>query len=385
MTQALPTLDVRALEISSDRRRIVVTWADGRTTAAPAGWLADNAEGACDPASGHRLGSALALADEVQDARLDGDALALWLGSGQARRVSLAALARADAGWGDAAPGPSAELWPAAAALAAEPAVSFEAYLADDRALAKTLGQVVRRGIAFLTGVGTEPGAVERITAQFGHIRETNYGRLFDVREEAAPTHLAYTPVGLDLHTDNPYREPPPTLQVLHVIEAAAAGGESQFADGFAHAEALRVEAPVKFEALAQTPVGFAYAGAAGERYFARSPVIETSVDGEVVGVRVNHRALRTPPPSVAERWYEAYLDFYRRLHAPAARLERRLAPGEAVIFDNRRLLHGRSPYRAAAEASGRRWLQGCYADIDGLKATLSRLPVGDGGPGAGA
>jgi gamma-butyrobetaine dioxygenase len=233
----------------------------------------------------------------------------------------------------------------------------------------------VRRGLAFLTGVGTEPGAVERITARFGYIRETNYGRLFDVREEAAPTHLAYTAVGLDLHTDNPYRDPVPTLQILHAIEAAAAGGESQFADGFAHAAALRAAAPERFEALARTPVGFAYAGAGGERYFVRAPVIETSVADEIVGVRVNHRALLTPAPSVAEPWYDAYLDFYRRLHAPAARLERRLAPGDAVIFDNRRVLHGRSPYRpTGAGGNGRRWLQGCYADVDGLRATLSRL-----------
>ena len=387
MRQALPRLDVCALEVSGDRRRVLVTWGDGRTTAAPAAWLADNADGACDPASGHRLASALALADAqgVLDARLDGDALAVRLApDGAARRVRLAVLARAEAGWDDRAPPGAAELWPTAHALAGERAVSCEAYLTDDAALGEALGQVVRRGVAFLSGVGTEPGAVERITARFGHIRETNYGRLFDVREEVSPTHLAYTAVGLDLHTDNPYRDPVPTLQILHVIEAAAAGGESQFTDGFAHAAALRSQSPARFEALARTAVGFVYVGAGGERYFARSPVIETSVTDEIVGVRLNHRALRTPAPSVAEPWYDAYLDFYRRLHAPAARLERRLEPGEAVIFDNRRVLHGRSPYGAAAEgASGRRWLQGCYADIDGLKATLSRLPAG-AAPGVG-
>ena len=368
------------MEVSDDRRRVALTWADGRVTAAPACWLADNAEGACDPASGHRLAGAMTLADaqEVLDAWIDGDALAVRLSPGGAAwRVPLAALARADHNWSEAAPAQAAQLWPAAAALAGEPAVSCEAYLTDDTALGAALAQVVRRGVVFLSGAGTEPRAVERITARFGHIRETNYGRLFDVREEIAPTHLAYTAVGLDLHTDNPYRDPVPTLQVLHVIEAAAAGGESQFADGFAHAAALRAEAPERFEALARMPVGFAYQAGGGERYFARSPVIETSVDGEIVGVRVNHRALRSPPPHVAERWYEAYLDFYGRLHAPAAMLARQLAPGDAVIFDNRRLLHGRSAYGGAGEgASGRRWLQGCYADIDGLKATLSRLPA---------
>jgi gamma-butyrobetaine dioxygenase len=41
------------------------------------------------------------------------------------------------------------------------------------------------------------------------------------------------------------------------------------------------------------------------------------------------------------------------------------------VIFDNRRILHGRSPYVSGAAL---RWLQGCYAERDGLMATLARL-----------
>lgn len=86
--------------------------------------------------------------------------------------------------------------------------------------------------------------------------------------------------------------------------------------------------------------------------------------------VRINHRSLRAPPLDVAEPWYDAYLDFYRRLHAPSSRLERKLAPGDVVIFDNRRILHGRSSY-IGGDA---RWLQGCYAEVDGLRATLSRL-----------
>ncbi len=375
-------LDISGLEVSGDRRRVVATWGDGRIIAAPAQWLADNAEGTWDPASGHRLRGALELAGAqvVLDARIDGDALVVRLGpGGEERRVSLSVLVRAAAGADDPAPTPRPQLWRTADALAAEPAVALEAYLADDRSLGAVLARVARLGIAFLTGAGTAPGAVERVTARFGYIRETNYGRLFDVREEAAPTHLAYTAVGLDLHTDNPYRDPVPTLQILHAIEAAEEGGESQFTDGFAHAAALRTEAPDRFDVLAATPVAFAYVGAAGERFAARAPVIETSATGEVVGVRVNHRALRSPPPGVAEAWYEAYLDFYGRLHAPSARLERRLAPGELVIFDNRRVLHGRAAYGGA----GRRWLQGCYADIDGLRATLSRLPEArDGGSG---
>ena len=37
----------------------------------------------------------------------------------------------------------------------------------------------------------------DRIVELFGFVRETNYGRLFDVRSEADPINLAYTGLGL--------------------------------------------------------------------------------------------------------------------------------------------------------------------------------------------
>ena len=45
------------------------------------------------------------------------------------------------------------------------------------------------------------------------------------------------------------------------------------------------------------------------------------------------------------------------------------MQPGDLLLFDNERVLHGR-----AGESIGERHLQGCYADRDGLKSTLAVL-----------
>jgi gamma-butyrobetaine dioxygenase len=210
------------------------------------------------------------------------------------------------------------------------------------------------------------------VVARFGFVRETNYGRLFDVRIEPQPGNLAYTERALDLHTDNPYRDPPPTLQLLHAIVADADGGETLFVDGFAHAQALREKAPAAFDLLARTPVRFAYAEASGARWSAEATVVTLDSRGELASLRLNHRSLDLVASDAAttEAWYGAYLAFYERVHSPGAAFERRLRPGEVVIFDNRRILHGRSAIGGASA----RWLQGCYADVDGLQATLARL-----------
>jgi gamma-butyrobetaine dioxygenase len=100
--------------------------------------------------------------------------------------------------------------------------------------------------------------------------------------------------------------------------------------------------------------------------------VLGLTAGGAVETVRLNHRSLDLAAGDAAtcDAWYDAYLAFYRQLHAPQAAYGRRLAPGEVVMFDNRRLLHGR---RGLASGSAR-WLRGCYAEIDGLAATLARL-----------
>src|SRR5262249_9736779 len=60
-------------------------------------------------------------------------------------------------------------------------------------ALAAWLAHVRDFGFALLTGVPTEPGMVCGVIELFGCVRETNYGRLFDVVSVENPANLAYT------------------------------------------------------------------------------------------------------------------------------------------------------------------------------------------------
>jgi hypothetical protein len=53
----------------------------------------------------------------------------------------------------------------------------------------------------------TDIPAVLAVAASLGYVRETNYGRLFDVRVESPPSNLAFTSLPIPPHTDNPYRD----------------------------------------------------------------------------------------------------------------------------------------------------------------------------------
>lgn len=118
---------------------------------------------------------------------------------------------------------------------------------ADESALEAWLAAVAASGIAVLGGVGTSEGGLNGVVELFGFIRETNYGRIFDVVTTVDPRNLAFTSLPLGPHTDNPYREPPPSLQLLHCLASSPAGGESIFVDGLEAAKRLAEEDPDAF------------------------------------------------------------------------------------------------------------------------------------------
>ena len=68
--------------------------------------------------------------------------------------------------------------------------------------------------------------------------------------------------------------------------------------------------------------------------------------------------------------YYKAYRKFSSIIDDPKMSVNFKLNPGDCFIVDNTRVLHARTAYLAA----GSRWLQGCYADKDGLLSTISTL-----------
>jgi gamma-butyrobetaine dioxygenase len=247
----------------------------------------------------------------------------------------------------------------------------------DAKALGDWLAGVRRFGFAVLDAVPTTPGALCDVAERFGYVRETNYRRWFEVRAEVNPNNLAYTNLGLQAHTDNPYRDPVPTLQLLACLENTVEGGDSIVVDGFRAAERLRDESPDGFDLLTRYCARFEYAGSQGVRLRSRRPMIELSPDGELLAIRFNNRStapLRDIPFEHMEAYYAAYRRFAELIEDPSMEVTFKLRPGELFIVDNTRVLHARKAF----SGSGKRWLQGCYADKDGLLSTLSAIEEAD-------
>ncbi len=363
-----------------------------------ASWLRANCpcQRCRDPGSGQRLVSLtdLPAGGRVTAVTPDGDGLRVTFGpDGHEAVFSRSWLARQAAPAADERTEDAKRLWAAADLGGVAPAWPWAEYLASAEARAGCLASVLRDGMAVLRGVPREPGAVLAVAQSMGYVRETNYGRLFDVRVTATPSNLAFTGLPIAPHTDNPYRDPVPTVQLLHCLESAVAGGDSGLVDGFMAAGLLRAADPGAFALLAATPVTFAYADATAALTATR-PVIGTDPAGRVREIRFNNRSMQPWRPASAgpasaglasaglasaglastvagaEAFYAACRAFAEILVRPALMLTFRLEPGDCVVFDNTRVLHARTGFAA----TGSRHLQGCYADLDGVSSTLAVL-----------
>jgi gamma-butyrobetaine dioxygenase len=250
--------------------------------------------------------------------------------------------------------------------LAQLPRVRWRADPSDSELLS-WLEAFLTLGFVIFEGVPAVPGTVLEVGARFGFVRQTNFGALFDVRSTPNATDLAYTALALDPHTDNPYRAPVPGIQLLHCLVNETRGGLSTLVDGFAVAQTLREQEPQAFDILAGTPVRFKYIDADTE-LTASAPPIELDVAGALKAIHFSPRLDFVPlfAPERLDAYFGARRLFDQRLRAAQFELRFLLSSGDLVMFDNCRLLHGRTGFDPA---EGLRHLQGCYIDIDGPRS----------------
>ena len=352
--------------------------AGGRELRFPAVWLRDNCpcEHCRDPGTGQKYRDITDLPPDVavETVREDGDAVLVMFAPDRHRSVFsrrwLATHALDDYGDGDGRTEDDKELWLPPDLAGRRPEVSWPRYLAEPAEQIRALDAVLRLGFVLLPDVPADPGMVLQVSASFGYVRETNYGALFDVRVQPSPGNLAFTSRQILPHTDNPYRDPVPTVQLLHCLRTAADGGDTGLVDGFAAAAELRAMDREAFDVLTATAVPFGYIDKETELRTSQ-PLIQLSPRGRVRGIRFNNRSaqpVRLPYRDIAP-FYAAYRRWASLLARPERQLNLRLRPGDCLVFDNTRILHARTAFAMSADSPGRH-LQGCYADLDGLAST---------------
>ena len=242
----------------------------------------------------------------------------------------------------------------------------------EKKEMYKALITFYQYGFVVFKKVPTKDSFIVNFANSIGSIRRTNFGEFFDVKSKPNPNDLAYTSLSLAPHTDNPYRNPVPCIQMLHCIENEVSGGLSTLVDGFTVTQKLKKDFPDFYKILSEIKVRF--------QFIDQSVVLEDWAEmiqldenGYFKQVRFSPRLDFVPliDKEKLELYYSARKKISELYNSNLYRIEFKLSPGDLLMMDNYRLLHGRTSYDAN---EGNRFLQGCYIDYDSTEGKLKHL-----------
>ena len=227
-------------------------------------------------------------------------------------------------------------------------------------------------GFVVIKNIPTDNNFIVKFANSIGSVRRTNFGEYFDVKSKPNPNDLAYTSLPLAPHTDNPYRNPVPCIQMLHCIENEVSGGLSTLVDGYTVTEELREKYKEYYEVLTKTKIRFQFVDDTVV-LDSWAEMIQLDEQKKFKQVRFSPRLDFVPlmEKNKLELYYSARNKISELYNSDQYRIEFKLSPGDLLMMDNHRLLHGRTTYNAN---EGKRFLQGCYIDYDSTEGKLKHL-----------
>ncbi|KAK1833334.1 trimethyllysine dioxygenase [Podospora conica] len=267
------------------------------------------------------------------------------------------------------------------------PHVTYDNVMNTEEGLRCMTDLLAKNGLVFVTDTPfATPAPTQHLLERIAFIRHTHYGGFYDFTADLAMADTAYTNLALGAHTDTTYFSDPAGLQAFHILSHTAddgspgggdLGGHSLLVDGFGAAQALRAADPQAFKVLTRVALPWHASGNEGiaiapDRMY---PVLEW--DGGLANgvrkVRWNNDDRGGLPGNLTreqqEAWFEAARAWVGLLNEREYWV--RLEPGTVLIFDNWRVLHGRSAF------TGKRRVCGGYISRDDWVSRWRMLNLG--------
>ena len=241
-------------------------------------------------------------------------------------------------------------------------------------ALRSFLETLYRRGYARIRNVPNRPAELSRVAGLLGAQGQLAASDLFEEVVTPASEHAREASRDDAPHTDQPYRDPIPGYLLQHCLESTGNGGETFVIDGMSAAATLVAEEPLAAVELTRWPALFRYRDGKVDQEKAVT-ILETGPDGSLQRISFNDRALvdfRCSSDRL-EGCVNAYDSLARILQREGLQHRFRMQPGDVLIVNNRRVLHGRNPIGP----NGSIRLACCYLESGDLSSTWRRVRSG--------
>ncbi|KAG0267463.1 hypothetical protein DFQ27_008754 [Actinomortierella ambigua] len=257
------------------------------------------------------------------------------------------------------------------------PQVEFGEVMETKEGLAKWLNNIHVYGFSMVNKVPVSTEATEKLAQRIAFIRETHYGGFWDFTSDLGHGDTAYTDIALGAHTDNTYFTDP--LQMFHMLYHDGNGGDNLLVDGLQCAQVLKEKHPESYQTLSTLSIGAHCAGDKGTHIVPtprRNPILKHDpFTGELVQIRFNNddrSTINHLSSNQVEQLYDALFDWNKILTDKRHELWTKFEPGTVIIFDNWRVLHGRSSF------TGKRRMCGAYINWDDYRSRWRTLNLAE-------
>ena len=205
------------------------------------------------------------------------------------------------------------------------------------------LEKIYKFGFCVINNCETKLEAVEIIANKIGYVRQSIFGGLWKFESNQDMADSAYTQEELKPHTDATYSYDAPGLQLLLCCDFKAKGGESILVDGFKIAQTIKKKDIELFNLLSSIQVPGKYTGD-GVILEAKRPIFKLD-NNELIQVSFNNydRAEFRLDKLQTLKFYQAIKKFDNLVNKPEFQWRYILKPGQLLIFNNWRILHGRA------------------------------------------
>ena len=260
---------------------------------------------------------------------------------------------------------PDPQPWNAASLDHEAVRLSYADYCGDD-GVSQLLRRLLAFGFAVVTDAPRDLSTVQAVADSIGYVRQTIFGGLFEFEANEDMADSAYTPKELRPHTDGTYSHDAPGVQLLLCVEYDAEGGESIMVDGARLAADLKASQPQIYHDLTRIGVTGLYKGD-GVALRARRPILRLDETGRLVQVTFNNYDRDTVrlADDDMRALYAGIRAFDGMANDPAYQWRYTLEPGDMLVFDNWRTLHGRGAFH------GRRKMAGAYLNREDFESRL--------------
>ena len=242
----------------------------------------------------------------------------------------------------------------------------------ESKEMYNLLTEFYKYGFVIFKDVPTNDNFIVKFANSIGSVRRTNFGEHFNVKSVPNPNDLAYTSLPLAPHTDNPYRNPVPCIQLLHCITNEVSGGFSTLVDGYTVTEDLKKDFKEYYDILTKVKVKFKFIDkdVVLEGW---SELIKLDENKKFKQVKFSPRLDFVPilNKDQLDLYYKARNKISSMYNSDKYKIEFKLMSGDLLMMDNYRLLHGRTEFDAN---EGNRFLQGAYIDFDSTEGKLRHL-----------